>query len=143
MSRLLPMEPLPAYIETWVLKRTGERHYLCRLCGGPNDDHGSEVFFRRHLQTTFHLNKVRHMESLYCTVCNLRFEFDSKYKRHISSTAHRHKADPSTKPVFHCDACDMPFRCRAEEIRHLATAKHRKNVSKTDSGTQPPLASAE
>jgi uncharacterized C2H2 Zn-finger protein len=79
------------------------------------------------------------MESLYCTVCDLHCKYQSYYDAHIKSKAHKHKADPSTKPVFHCDACDMPFRCRAEEIRHLATAKHRKNVSKTDSSAADPV----
>lgn len=124
------MDPLPSYVESWVRKATGERHYLCRLCGGPNDDHGPEVFFRRHLQTLFHQNKVRQMESLHCTICDIRFDFNSKYQRHLESKAHKQKENPALKPVFKCDACSIGFRSRAEEVRHLATAKHTKNTAK-------------
>lgn len=127
------MESLPTYVETWILKSTGERHYLCRLCGGPNDDHGVEAAFRRHLRTEFHIKKVRHMESLYCKVCDIRCKYLSHYQAHINTKAHKQKEDPSTKPVWKCEACSMPFRCRAEEVRHLATAKHKKNSLKTDS----------
>jgi hypothetical protein len=135
------MEPQPEYIHPWTRKATGERRYTCRLCGGPDDDHGDESIFRLHLRTPFHVNKVRQMESLHCKVCDIRCKYPSHYRAHIKSKAHKHKEDPSTIPVFKCEACNMAFRCRAEEVRHLATAKHAKNVSKTDSSNSPPTES--
>lgn len=119
-------------IESWILKRTGEKHYLCRLCGGPNDDHGTEDEFQRHLSSWEHKINIKKMESLFCKVCTMRFPCKSKYNRHIESKSHKQKEDPTLKPNFKCEACNVKFLCKREEERHLATNKHAKNLSKTD-----------
>lgn len=133
------MDNLPKYISTWVVNRTRERHYLCRLCAGPSHDHGTEESFQRHLSSWGHRIRVREMEAMYCNVCSLQFNYPSKFKSHLKTKAHCHKVNPQPKPIieYACVSCNVKFESRKDEIRHLATRKHAKNVAKTDSS--PPL----
>lgn len=82
------------------------------------------------------------MEPLVCNLCDIRFDFNSKYQRHLESKAHKQKENPALKPVFKCEACSIGFRSRVEEVRHLATAKHAKNVSKAKDLSGAPLLSS-
>lgn len=124
------MNNLSKYIETWVVKRTQERHYLCRLCAGPNDDHGIEESFQRHLSSWGHKIRIKKMEELFCKVCSIQFKYPSHFKAHLQSKSHCNKADPSTKPNMTCESCNVHFRSFKEQERHNATQKHAKNTSK-------------
>lgn len=118
------MEPLPKFVETWVVTRTGERHYLCRLCGRVDDDHGNENEFRRHLSSWGHMIRVKKMEALYCATCDRQYQFQSHFDSHMKSRIH----NPRTKPELKCDVCDTKFSCKSEQLKHLQTKKHAKNL---------------
>lgn len=126
---------LPKYISTWIVNRTRERHYLCRLCAGPSHDHGTEESFQTHLSSWGHKIRIQRMEAMYCHVCSLQFKYQSHYNAHLKTKAHRFKVDPSSKPSMRCDACNIDFRSFKEEERHIATRKHAKNAAKTDLST--------
>lgn len=126
------MENMP-FVESWVVKRTGELHYLCRLCGHTDDDHGNEEEFRRHLSSWCHRIRIMQKEALFCKVCNLQTNYPSEYKKHVRTKAHLRNENPSMNPPLKCTACATAFLCKTEEARHLATPKHAKNVAKTDS----------
>lgn len=130
--RGIQMDNLPKYIETWVVKRTQERHYLCRLCSGPNDDHGTEETFRSHLSSWDHKIRIRKMEALRCKVCDIQFNYPSHFNAHMKTKAHKFKVDPSSRPSMACEACNVQFRSFKEESRHIATKKHIANSLKTD-----------
>lgn len=129
--RGIQMDPLPPYVDTWVLKRNGERHYLCRLRGGVNDDHGDEAAFRQHLRSPIHLVKIRRMESLHCTVCDMQFRFPSLFRNHTLSKSHQQKVNPQPKPVseFKCEPCGVVFSNQKDYARHLDTRKHMRKIN--------------
>lgn len=129
------MNNLPKYINTWIVNRTRERHYLCRLCAGPGDDHGTEESFQRHLSSWGHKIRIQEMEAMYCNICSLQFYYPSHHKAHLKTRAHIFKENPSLRPTMRCDSCNIQFRSFKEEERHLATRKHAKNVAKTDLST--------
>lgn len=128
------MEKLPTYVETWVVKRTQERHYLCRLCGSINDDHGNEEMFRIHLSSWNHRLIIRKMEALFCKSCSIQCKYPSHYNAHIKSKSHIKKETPESKPKidYRCEVCNIEFGSRKDEIRHLATKKHIKKVTPSD-----------
>lgn len=126
------MNNLPKYVEIWVVKRTQERHYLCRLCAGPNDDHGVEESFRNHLSSWEHKIRVRKMDELRCKLCDIQFRYPSHYKAHVQSKSHKLKENPSLKPSMKCDACNVHFRSFKEESRHIQTKKHAKCMEKAN-----------
>ena len=117
------MESLP-FVETWVVKRTGLRHYLCRLCGGVDDDHGTEAEFQRHLSSWPHRSKIMQREALRCTLCDLQFRYPSAIALHRQSKAHRMKEDPSLKPADTCEVCAIHFGSHKDYVRHLGSKKH-------------------
>lgn len=126
------MDPLPKFIDSWIVNRTGERHYLCRLCDNEHGDHGTEYAFRLHLNSRSHMFKIRQMEQLYCKTCSLQFKFPSHYKKHIESKAHKWKEHPNYTPKLKCDVCDTTFSCKSEQQKHLETKKHAKNLQPKD-----------
>ena len=123
------MENLPDYVETWILKRTGERHYLCRLCGRINDDHGTEAEFQRHLSSWPHRIRILKMEQFHCTVCDLQCKYQSIYNTHLKSKGHIQKVNPQPKPTYDCETCKVILRGRTEYERHNATSKHMRRVA--------------
>jgi hypothetical protein len=125
------MENLPPHVETWVVKRTQERHYLCRLCGKQDEDHGNADEFQQHLSSWPHRIIVRNMEALYCTPCGMQCRYPSVYKIHLKSNAHKQKENPQPKVDLRCEVCNVNFRGRTEIERHLLTKKHAKHA-KTD-----------
>ena len=127
------MENLPVFVETWIVKRTQERHYLCRLCGGHDDDHGNVAEFQQHLSSWDHKIIVRNMEALYCNVCSMQCRYPSVYNIHIKSKAHLQKENPQPKSiVIHdCEVCNVVIHSHKDKLRHLLTKKHAKHA-KTD-----------
>lgn len=122
------MENAP-FVETWIVKRTQERHYLCRLCGRVDDDHGNEAEFQRHLSSWGHKIRSMQREALFCKICELQFNYPSELKKHVASKSHKHKEDPSLKPELKCDICNVTFAYKVEETRHLASKKHAKRAN--------------
>lgn len=131
------MDKLPNYIETWVVKRTQERHYLCRLCAGPNDDHGPEETFQNHLSSWDHKIRIRKMNALFCKACDIQFRYPSHFRAHTISKSHIWNINPETKPtnVFACTCCNASFVSKKDELKHLATRKHAKNMAKHENGS--------
>ena len=127
--RGIQMDNLPKYIESWVVKRTQEKHYLCRLCSGPTGDDGIEESFRTHLSSWDHKIRVRKMEALRCKVCDIQFRYPSHFNAHVKSKTHKWKVDPSTKPSkdYSCTCCNVTFDSKKDEDIHLTTKKHAKN----------------
>jgi DNA adenine methylase len=120
------MDPLPKYVDSWIVNRTGERHYLCRLCGHIDEDHGNESEFQRHLSSWPHKIRIKKMEALRCKTCDIQFKYQSHYNSHIESKSHKLKVDPSLKPSLSCDHCNFTFRTRAEYYRHINSDRHKK-----------------
>jgi len=131
------MDNLPKYVESWVVKRTQEKHYLCRLCAGPNDDHGIEESFRKHLSSWDHKIRIRKMEALHCKVCSIQFRYPSQFHAHTKSKAHNNKQNPQPKPIveYSCGCCNTKFDSKKDELRHLTTKKHIKNASPSSDTT--------
>jgi hypothetical protein len=125
------MENLPPHVETWVVKRTQERHYLCRLCGKQDEDHGNADEFQQHLSSWPHRIIVRIMEALYCKPCGMQCRYPSVYNLHIRSKAHKQKENPQPPAVYDCDVCNVVIQSHKDKLRHLLTKKHAKHA-KTD-----------
>ena len=123
------MNNLPPYVTAWVVLRTKERHFLCKLCSGPSGDHGNEEAFQRHLSSWGHKIRIREMEAIHCKACNLQCKYPSQYKTHIKSKSHNQKMNPEPKSELRCEACNVSFQCRAIEQTHLKTAKHLRNTN--------------
>lgn len=126
------MDPLPTFVDSWVVKRTGERHYVCRLCAPYHEDHGIEEGLRRHLSSWSHKIRIMQREALFCKVCNLQSNYPSQYKKHLNSKNHKQKENPELKLDLKCDACSVSFSCKADQQRHLETKKHMKNLQPKD-----------
>jgi hypothetical protein len=127
------MESLP-FVESWVVKRTGERHYLCRMCGRVDEDHGTEVEFQRHLSSWPHRSKIMQREALRCTVCDIQFKYPSAIAIHRQSKAHLRKVNPEPTLELFCEPCGTHFRCQKERERHLSSKKHASNTTTIRSG---------
>lgn len=123
------MNSLPPYITSWVVLRTKERHFLCKLCSGPSGDHGNEESFHRHLSSWSHKIRIREMEALHCNACNLQCRYPSQYKIHIQSKRHKQNVNNEPKPDLKCEACNVSFQCRAIQQAHIKTAKHLRNTN--------------
>ena len=128
------MELLPKYVDTWIVKRTGEQHYLCKLCGRVDDDHGNEAEFQRHLSSWHHKIRIMQRDALHCKVCDIQFHYPSSLKKHLASKSHKFKEDPSLRPEFKCDICNVTFSYKIEEMRHLASKKHAKRANPPTEG---------
>ena len=127
---------LPAYVSSFVIRRTGERKYVCNRCPVV-DHHGDYTAILCHLSSSFHKNRIMQHEAMFCKACNKQFNFASKYAAHIKTKKHKQIVDPSLVAELKCDVCNVNFTCKADEIRHLATNKHAKNA-KTDSFASKP-----
>jgi hypothetical protein len=110
------------------VKRTGERHYLCRMCGGVNDDHGTEVEFQRHLSSWPHRSKIMQREALRCKICDIQCKYPSALASHIRSKAHLRKENPESTSVA-CEACGVRFRFVSALEVHQQSRAHLRKVN--------------
>ena len=120
---------LPECIKSWVIRRTGNRKYECKLC---HMEIVNTEQLRFHLRNGYHIKKVMQQAALHCDLCNLQCKYQSVYNTHIKSKAHLQKENPQPIIEYKCDDCAVKFRCRREKERHLTTKKHAK-LAKTDS----------
>lgn len=123
------------YIEQWVVKRTGEIRYGCKLCS--RSDIGGTLGLDCHLKYSNHNRKIMQLDELHCKACDLHCKYPSVFNVHIRSKTHIQKVNPQPITELKCETCSVNFRCNRELKRHLATKKHAK-LAKTDS-LQPTL----
>lgn len=112
---------LPECIKSWVIKRTGNRKYECKLC---HMEIVNTEQLRFHLRNGYHIKKVMQEIALHCDLCNLQFKFQSAYDIHIKTKKHLHKENPQPAIEHKCEDCAVKFSCRKQMELHLATKKH-------------------
>jgi uncharacterized C2H2 Zn-finger protein len=112
---------LPEYVKSWVIKRTGNRKYECKLC---HMEIVNTEMMRLHLRNWYHIKKVMQQTALHCDLCNLQFKFQSAYDKHINTKSHVQKENPQPAIEHKCEDCAVKFSCRKQMEIHLATKKH-------------------
>lgn len=121
--------PLNDKIETWKVK-SGELRYKCLVCQHKYSVVGVNCEkFKQHLSSPAHRIRVKRMDAMYCTACNLQFRYPSHYNTHLKTKGHALKTNPEVKLQFKCDACQLNFRSRAEHMRHIATDRHKNTIN--------------
>lgn len=112
---------LPECIKSWVIRRTGNRKYECKLC---HMEIGGTEQMRFHLRNGYHIKKVMQEIALHCDLCNLQCKYQSVYDKHIKTKKHLQKENPQPAIEHKCDDCKITFQSNKDKLRHLISKKH-------------------